>query len=178
MAVGASPEARRDPAGLRRARSEKRGKRDDGRTDLVPAHVGPLGGYPSGMPPGSELEETAMRLSGPFCRTKQEWVMLDLLAIALIAGAIWGLVAALTGAWSPLGPVNMWEAWWWGLALFVGALPVIFAMGVLAAVHVSVFLNRRAAHEEVRATSAATSNRVPQPVRSQKPRPAVIGPHG
>jgi hypothetical protein len=119
-----------------------------------------------------------MKLSGPFCRTKQEWVMLDLLAIALIAGAIWGLVAALTGAWAPLGPVDWQEAWWLGLFLFVGALLVIFAIGVLAAVHVAVFLNHRAAHGEAPATSTAASNRVPQPVQSQKPRAAAVGPSG
>jgi hypothetical protein len=119
-----------------------------------------------------------MKLSGPLCRTKQEWVMLDLLAIALIAGAIWGLVAALTGAWAPLGPVDWQEAWWLGLFLFVGALLVIFAAGVLAAVHVAVFLNHRAAHGEARAASPAASSRVPQPAQSQRSRPAVVGPHG
>jgi hypothetical protein len=98
--------------------------------------------------------------------------------MALIASAIWGLLAAVTGAWAPLGPLDLQVGWWWGLPLFSGAVLVIFAAGALLAAHVAVLLNRGAAHTEERAASPVTGVGASPPAPSRKPRPAVVGRHG
>jgi hypothetical protein len=69
-----------------------------------------------------------MQLTGGIKMTKRHWLVLDLLAILLVAGTVTGIVAIWTGAWWPFETLQLPQ--WPHLAFFAWFLATSTALAV------------------------------------------------